>query len=87
MYLKINLNYDNAESIEIIDKFQELSPEVFLLGSNKVKKELEKVKDCLLEYKISLKEKDKETMEKYRNLTTKYSMLTELMRKELGIRD
>ena len=87
MYLKINLNYDNAESIEIIDKFQELSPEVFLLGSNKVKNELEKVKDCLLEYKISLKEKDKETMEKYRNLTTEFSLLAELMRKELGIRD
>ena len=34
MYLKINLNYDNAESIEIIDKFQELSPEFFFFVCN-----------------------------------------------------
>ena len=29
----------------------------------------------------------KETMEKYRNLTTEFSLLAGLMRKELGIRD
>lgn len=85
-YLNSTRNISIDSTKDVIDEFQLLTPELLLYGSNKVKKQTEKVKNNVLEYRFDIAEKKALSEEKVIDELRDFAELVELMRTELKMK-
>ena len=85
LYLKSTTNSEEITFSNVVDEFQHLSSDVLLYGSNRVKNQLEKVKNLVLNTRISKVRSELHSGDSFHEIR-EFVKLVELMRSDLKIK-